>query len=87
MKLTKISYVSAVVFGVLSFLSAFLLGLLGMISPEVASLMGLYSVLPFSQVLLLAVSQGVVVYVSVVFSIYIYNVVARKYPISWEVKK
>ncbi len=87
MKLTKINYVSAVFFGILGFISMFILGLLGMISPEIAALLGSPIVLPFWSVVVGALIQGVAGYIGVVFSILVYNIVAQKFPVSWNVSK
>jgi hypothetical protein len=87
MKLTKISYSSAVFFGAIGFVSMFALGLLGMVSPEAALIMGSMTTLPFSGVALAALTQAVSAYIGVIFSILIYNLVAQKFPISWETKK
>ena len=87
MKLEKISYGSAVVFGAISLISVFLLGLLGMVSPEVAALMGSATVIPFSGVVFAALAQGVAAYIGIIFIVLVYNVVAKRYPIAWTVSK
>jgi hypothetical protein len=41
----------------------------------------------YLQALSATVTQTIGVYVGIVFAIAIYNLVARKYPVSWEIKK
>jgi len=86
MKLTKINYGSAVFFGVLGFVSVFLLGLAAMISTRIAIIMQMVG-LTFKEVIYISLTQGISAYVGIFFSVLVYNLIAKKYPISWTVKK
>lgn len=86
MKLTKIGYMSAVIFGVLSLVMYLLVGVMqwSMRSYLIAS--GI-AVEPVQTFIVTPVVGGLVGYLVVLVGIALYNLVARKYPISWEVKK
>jgi hypothetical protein len=86
MKLTKITYGSAVFFGVVTFVSTLVIGLLIAMFPEVGVSMGILSD-GYLMALYSAVFQGVSIYLGVLIMIAIYNLIATKYPISWEVDK
>lgn len=86
MKLTKISYMSAVVFGVLSLVMYLLVGVLQWSLRDVLIASGI-PVNAFQTFVMAPITGGIVGYLAVLVVIAIYNLVARKYPISWEVKK
>jgi hypothetical protein len=86
MKLTKINYGSAVFFGLIAFAMYLVVGILQW---------SLRSVLLENGMMVTAISSfvygpivgGIVGYLSALAVIAIYNLVAKKYPISWEVGK
>mgnify|MGYP001349119281 FL=1 len=89
MKLTKINYVSAVFIGASALVMYFILGVFQLIlvsqDPTLVALMGSVSNL---QVLVYTpLIGGVVAYVFTLVMILVYNVVAKKFPISWNIKK
>lgn len=86
MKLTKINYNSAVFFGVITFLSTLIGGLLMAAFPQISAKLGT-SVLTYRMALYTTVAQTISVYVGVLFAIFIYNLIAKQYPISWETSK
>ncbi len=86
MKLTKIKYSSAVFFGVSALVMYLLLGLLQWSLKDVLLASGIQ--LTALQTFVYApVIGGIVAYVLVLLMIAIYNSVAKKYPIAWEVGK
>ena len=89
MKLTKINYVSAVFIGVSAIVMYFILGVFQLIlvsqDPTLIALMG--SVSNMQILVYTPVIGGVVAYVFTLIMILVYNVVAKKYPVSWNVKK
>jgi len=87
MKLTKINYGSAVFFGVVAAVTVLVIGLLAVALPQFAAAMGLQSALPLLGVLFASLMQGLSVYAFILFSIVVYNLVAKKFPVSWEVAK
>ncbi len=91
MELKRISYMSAIFFGVLSILLAFLLGLLKFLlsktDPVSVVMMFGTPFLALNDLLKAPLFNGAMVYISLVVTILIYNLVAKKYPISWTVKK
>jgi len=89
MKLTKINYVSAVFIGASALVMYFILGVLQLIllsqDPTLIALMGSASKV---QILVYTPLIGcVVAYLFTLLMILVYNVVAKKYAISWIVKK
>jgi hypothetical protein len=86
MKLEKISYKSAVFFGVLSLLLSFVTGLMARFSTDAAQL---FQWTPASSWEVVAGSflQGISTYLGILLMILVYNRVAKKYPISWKVSK
>jgi len=86
MKLTKINYNSAVVFGVLSLVMYLAVGVLQWSLRDALIAQGI-SVNAMQTFLMTPVIGGVLGYVSMLVVIAIYNLVAMKYPISWDVKK
>ena len=86
MKLNRISYKSAVFFGVFALIMFFLMGILALISFEAASMFQ-WAPASFWEVLLAAIVQGVSTYIGVLVLVLIYNLVAKKWPISWDIKK
>ncbi|MFA5060742.1 MAG: hypothetical protein WC494_00290 [Candidatus Pacearchaeota archaeon] len=89
MKLSKIKYSSASFFGVFALVMYLIIGLLSYLivwqAPEMTEILGEITFL--QAVVLTPIVGGVVSYVFVLFAIWIYNLVARSYPIAWEVKK
>jgi hypothetical protein len=86
MKLTKISYASAVFFAALTFISTLITGIIVAAAPQLSAQIGIPT-MTYLQALSATVTQTIGVYVGIVFAIAIYNLVARKYPVSWEIKK
>ncbi|MFH0833303.1 MAG: hypothetical protein V1889_01535 [archaeon] len=86
MKLTKIRYGSAVFFGVFALIVYLLLGVLQWSLRDVLLASGVQ--LTALQTFVYApVIGGIVGYVLTLIMIGVYNTVATRYPISWEVKK
>lgn len=89
MKLSKIKYSSASFFGVFALVIYFIMGLLSYLIvwqvPEMVDILGEITFL--QAVVLTPIVGGVVSYVFVLFAVWVYNLVARSYPIAWEVKK
>ncbi len=86
MKLTKIKYGSAVFFGVFALVMYLLLGALQWSLRDVLLAQGIQ--LTALQTFVYApVIGGIVAYVIMLLMIAIYNAVAKKYPIAWEVDK
>ena len=86
MKLTKIKYGSAVFFGVFALVMYLLLGVLQWSLRDVLLAQGIQ--LTALQTFVYApVIGGIVGYVLVLIMIAVYNAVAAKYPISWEISK
>lgn len=86
MKLTKIKYGSAVFFGVFALIMYLLLGVLQWSLRDVLLASGIQ--LTAIQTFVYApVIGGIVGYILVLMMIVVYNAVATKYPITWEVKK
>jgi len=86
MKLTKISYRSAVFFGVISLIMYLAVGALQWSMRDVLISQG-YQVTALSSFIYAPIVGGVIGYLAVIIAIAIYNFVAKKNPISWEVKK
>ena len=86
MKLTKISYQSAVFFAAITFLSTLIAGLVVAAVPQVSTQLGVPTT-TYLMALSGSVTQTIGVFVGVLFSILIYNLIAKRYPISWETKK
>jgi|APSaa5957512622_1039677.scaffolds.fasta_scaffold01021_5 hypothetical protein len=87
MKLTKINYNSAMFFGVIAFLMYLSVGVFQwMIRDELFATYGLEVTL-LSAFVVAPVVGGIAGYLGMFLTIAIYNLVARKYPISWEVSK
>ncbi len=89
MKLTKINYVSAVFIGASALVMYFILGVFQLIlvsqDPTLVALMG--SVSKVQILIYTPIIGGVVAYLFTLLMILVYNVVAKKFPISWDVKK
>ena len=86
MKLTKIRYGSAVFFGVFALVMYLLLGVLQWSLRDVLVAQGIQ--LTALQTFVYApVVGGIVAYVVMLLMIVIYNAVAKKYPIEFEVSK
>lgn len=86
MKLTKINYASAVFFGAVTLVMYLLIGLLQWSLRDVLLAQGIP--ITFVQTFIVAPIIGAIVgYLMMLVIIAIYNLVARKYPIGWTVKK
>ncbi len=86
MKLTKIKYGSAVFFGAFALVMYLLLGVLQWSLRDVLLARGIQ--LTALQTFVYApVIGGIVAYVLTLIAIAIYNAVAKKYPIAWEIDK
>ncbi len=86
MKLTKIKYGSAVFFGVFALVVYLLLGVLQWSLRDVLLASGIQ--LTALQTFVYApVIGGIVGYILVLIMIAIYNAVATRYPIAWDIKK
>ena len=86
MKLTKIKYGSAVFFGVFALVMYLLLGVLQWSLRDVLLAQGIQ--LTALQTFVYApVIGGIVAYVIMLLAIAVYNWVAKKYPIAWDVDK
>ena len=86
MKLKRISYRSAVFFGVFALIMFLVMGVMALVSADAASVFQ-WSPASVWEVFLAALVQGVGTYVGILFLVLVYNLVAKKWPISWEVKK
>lgn len=88
MKLSKVNYESAIFFGVLALVVYLIVGALELaavaILPELASYIGTIS--PLQVLIKVPVILGLIYFLFFLIAILIYNIVARKFPISWEVK-
>ena len=86
MKLTKINYDSAVIFGVFSLVMYLAVGILQWSLRDILSSQGI-QINAMQTFLVAPLVGGVVGYLFVLVGIILYNSVAKKYPISWTVKK
>jgi hypothetical protein len=86
MKLTKIGYNSAAIFGVFSLIMYLVVGMLQWSLRDVLIAQGI-EVNALQTFLVAPVIGGIVGYLVVLIGIVLYNFVAKKYPISWEVAK
>jgi hypothetical protein len=86
MKLTKINYSSAVIFGVLSLFMWLITGLYLWSIRDILATVGT-NITVVKTLIVTPITAGVVGYLFVLIGIVIYNIVARKYPIAWEVSK
>lgn len=86
MKLTKISYMSAVVFGALGFVLYLFIGAMQWSMRSYLMASG-YSVSALDSFVVAPISGGLVGCLVVLIIIAIYNLVAKKYPIAWDVSK
>ncbi len=86
MKLTKINYGSAVIFGIMSFFLYLAVGILqwSMRSTLMAQGVSVHALQTFVEAPIIG---GVAGYLMILFGIVVYNFIARRYPISWNVKK
>jgi len=86
MKLTKINYNSAVIFGVLSLVMYLAVGILQWSLRDALIAQGI-AVNAMQTFLMAPIIGGVLGYASMVVIIAIYNLVAKRYPISWDIAK
>lgn len=86
MKLTKINYNSAVIFGVLSLVMYLAVGVLQWSLKDVLVSQGI-QVSAVQTFLVAPLVGGVVGYLFVLIGIALYNLVAKRYPIAWDIKK
>ena len=89
MKLTKVNYNSAVYFGVISFIFSIISGAVQlMMAAKVKGYANLTSGVSTIQVILyFPLAIGLITYFFALIVIWVYNGVAKKFPISWEVEK
>ena len=86
MKLTKINYKSAVFFGALSLVMYLPFGLLMWGSRDVLLTQGV-SVTAVQTFLIAPIQSGIIGYLAMMVMILVYNFVAKKYPITWDISK
>jgi len=86
MKLTKINYESAAFFGLIAFVMYLAIGALQWSLREVLITQGIM-VTAISSFVYGPIVGGIVGYLTALVMIVIYNFVAKKYPISWTIKK
>lgn len=86
MKLTKINYKSAVFFGVFAVVMYLPFGLFMWISRSVLSAQGI-SITAVQTFIVAPIQSGIIGYLMMMVMILVYNFVAKKYPITWEIKK
>ncbi len=89
MKLSKIKYSSAAFFGVFALVIYLIIGIISwLIVWQVPEMITTFGEITFLQVIVLTpLVGGVLSYLFVLLAIWVYNNIAKKYPISWEVKK
>ncbi len=86
MKLTKINYKSAVFFGVFAVVMYLPFGLFMWVSRNALSAQGV-SITAVQTFLVAPIQSGIIGYLMMMVMIVVYNFVAKKYPITWEVSK
>jgi hypothetical protein len=86
MRLSKINYESAAFFGIISLVMYLPLGLFMWGSRDVLAAQGI-SLTAIQVFLITPISWGVIGYLATLVAIAIYNLVSKKFAISWEVKK
>jgi hypothetical protein len=86
MKLTKINYMSAVYFGVMSLITYLAVGVLQWSMRDILASNGV-QVTALSTFVTAPIVGGIVGFLMVIVAIAIYNLIAMRFPISWEVKK
>lgn len=86
MKLTKINYNSAVIFGVFSVAMYLVVGVLQWSLRDALLIQGIV-VKPLQTFVVAPLVGGVIGYLFVLVGILLYNSVAKKYPISWTTNK
>jgi hypothetical protein len=88
MKLSKINYMSAVTFGIFAFIMFFVLGILRLV--VVSAIPALSSVFGEShpvEIITTPILGGLTVLLFFLLVIIVYNQIAKKYPVTWEIKK
>lgn len=86
MQLKRVSYKSAIFFGVFGLVMYLLLGILQMVlSSSLGAELGIE--MTASTVLTMALTGGFTILVLALLAILIYNIVAKKFPIAWDVGK
>jgi hypothetical protein len=87
MKISKISYSSAVFLGAFTLVMSLIYGALQWVARDAILQTYQIQVTAMNVLLLTPLIGGFVAYLIMIVAIFMYNVIARKYPISWEVKK
>lgn len=88
MKLTKIKYTSSVFFGAIAIIFYSIMGILLWSTKDYLSEFGYsYDVTAGYVMIQAPLIAGFVTFIASLLAILVYNIVARKFPISWEVKK
>ena len=88
MELKNIKYKSAVFFAAIGLLMYLLIGILQMLISKDPAFAAIYGTIgPLQALVYTPILGAVISYIFMIFMIFVYNLVAKKYPISWEVKK
>ena len=88
MELKNIKYKSAVFFAALGLIMYLLVGILQILVAKDPTFVAMYGVVNSTQALVYTPILGaVILYILMILMIFVYNLVAKKYPIAWEIKK
>jgi len=88
MELKNIKYKSAVFFAAIGLVMYLLIGILQVFVARDPVFAALYGVVSPTQALVYTPLLGAaILYIFVMLTIFVYNIVAKKYPVAWEVKK
>jgi len=87
MKLSKVRYKSAIFFGAIALVVYLLFGVLQLILTSYYQTESIDSASILLILVKIPIIMGVIFYVFSVVTILVYNIIARKFPISWELKK
>ena len=88
MELKNIKYKSAVFFAAIGLVMYLLIGALQLLIANDPVFVAMYGAVSTLQALVYTPILGaVILYVLMILMIFVYNLVAKKYPISWEIKK
>jgi len=88
MELKNIRYKSAVFFAAIGLIMYFLVGILQVLVAKNPTFVEMYGTVSPVQALVYTPILGMAIsYIFVMLVIFVYNIIAKKYPISWEVKK
>jgi tellurite resistance protein TehA-like permease len=87
MKLSKVRYKSAIFFGAIALVIYLLFGILQLILTSYYQTDTINSAAMLLILVKIPIIMGIIFYVFSVVTILVYNIIARKFPISWELKK